>query len=71
VLGGQRWSRGAAAPLLPAPMEQTLEILNKNKKIVYVVGDTNINLLQCDRNNMTKKYMDMIYSQGWKSIVKK
>ena len=40
--------------------EKTLEKLHKNKQMFYIVGDFNINLLECKTNNKVESYVNFL-----------
>ena len=48
--------------LLHDQLKNALDNLNKNKEIVYIVSDININFLKVNSSNLIKKYTDMIVS---------
>ena len=43
-------------------LKHILDHLNKAEEIYYVIGNTNVDFLKCDKLRLTKKHVDMIHS---------
>ena len=48
--------------MFSAKMNEILEILESEKKEIYLLGDFNINLLNYNSHGKTKEFLDMMYS---------
>ena len=52
-------------------LKTQLHNLNTRDKEVFVLGDININLLQCNSDNQTSEYLDMVFDLGYMPLITK
>ena len=45
-------------------IDGVLNTIKREKKIVYLMGDLNINFLKCDNHKLTSDFIELIYSYG-------
>ena len=52
-------------------LKEQLSNLNNKSKEVFVFGDININFLNCNRDNKTSDYLDMLLDLGYMPLITK
>ena len=57
--------------ILHSALKEQLSNLNNKSKEVFVLGDININLLNCNRDNKTSDYVDMLLDLGYMPLITK
>ena len=70
--GNAKFSRGAIyLRLFNNHLESTLSTIDKENKLIYLMGDTNIDLLKNGEHSLTSDFLDMMYSHNLIPLITK